>query len=148
VVLSPDGRWIAVETGSCDDYVAVVRDDGSGRRVLGPGTISGTASPWSPDGKEVAWGGCDGVCVIDLASSRLRRIGLGEADRNGLAWTPDGKELAAIDGAGRLVLVELQSGGVSRVLDGKGSSPAGPDGRQCFRVGRRLEVVSAAGPRG
>ena len=144
---SPNGRWIAYEAGSDVDVVAIVREDGSGRRVLGRGSYAGTRSPWSPNGRKVAWGGCGGVCVMDLATSRVRRIRLGADDSDGFAWSKDGKELAAVDGDGRLVLVDVGSGAVARVLAPAGGFPVwSSDGRELAFLSRgRLEVTSAMG---
>jgi Tol biopolymer transport system component len=148
---SPDGRWIAYVSSSSVDVVAIVRNDGSRRRVIGRGATFfhtlDTPSPWSPDGSELAWGGCGGLCIVDLASSRLRRIPLGGDDSSGYAWAPDGRALAAVDHDGRLVVVGADGGAAPIVLAAAGSSPSwSPDARQvAFLVKDRLEVVAAAG---
>ena len=107
---SPNGRWIAyVHAVGLSQRVMIVRGDGSGRpRMLGGGETRGLAapSPWSPDGRLLVWGGCRGLCVFDLASSRHRSIALGGGDSDGFAWSPDGRKLVAVDGSGRLVVVD------------------------------------------
>jgi TolB protein len=149
---SPNGQWIAYaySSGGSED-IAILRGDGTGRRIVGHGTPWGDAfgaqEPWSPDGKELAWGGCGGLCVLDLASSRRRGLPLGEDYTTDFAWAPDGRELAAVDGDGALVVVDAGSGWVRTVLAAVGSSPAwSADGREvAFLAKHTLEVVSSEG---
>jgi Tol biopolymer transport system component len=147
---SPGGRWVAfVRSMPTYDRVMIVRGDGSGLRLLGGTTWNGglSASPWSPDGKLLAWGGCRGLCVFDLASGRKHGLALGGANNHGFAWSPDGRKLAAIDGKGRLVIVDSH-GTVLTVLASKAFAPAwSRDGRTlAFVDGKaRLRVVSATG---
>jgi Tol biopolymer transport system component len=146
---SRDGRWIAFVHDPYDSpRFVIVHGDGSGRRVLGRAAdlSLSAANPWSPDGKRIAWGGCGGLCVFDLASSLHSRIPLGDDNSGGFSWSPDGRRLAAVDRFGRLVVVDL-SGAIRTVLSVKGQSPAwSPNGKQvAFRVGGTLELVSSAG---
>jgi WD40-like Beta Propeller Repeat len=154
---SRDGNLIAFEDDGLAQQIVLVRGDGTGRRVLGRASSYGsldTSDPWSPDGKRIAWGGCGGLCVYDLASSRRTRIALGAGVDGGFSWSPDGLRIAVADVFRGLVVVE-RSGQVLAVLAKAGKSPPfpedpafSPDGRRvAFLVGRKLEVVPAGGGR-
>jgi Tol biopolymer transport system component len=142
---SPDGRWIAYETDSSDeDLVSIVHDDGTGNRVVGHGSRFGNSlvspSPWSPDGRELAWSGCGGLCLLDLASGRQRSVGLGDGVPDGFAWSPDGRRLAAVDSSGRVLVLDATNGSVQVVVAPVGRSPAwSADGRELsFFVPQKL----------
>ena len=152
---SPDGRSIAFLRGvGLTDRVIIVHADGTAPRSLGSSSRLAAPSPWSPDGKQIAWSGCRGLCIYDFRSSRRTRVDLGHEDWWGFAWSPDGGALAAVDQANRLVVVST-SGRILRVLAAAGQYPAwSPDGKQiAFLAGRwtspssKLEVVPAAGGR-
>ena len=153
---SPDGRWIAYETETPTrglDAVAIVRGDGTGRRVVGRGGYWGNlldaSSPWSPDGKELVWSGCGGLCVVDVSTRRKQHIRLGGGGADSFAWAPNGHELAASEsGGGPLVVVDAVRRVVRGVLAADAGSPAwSADGRElAFLTARgELEVMSASG---
>jgi WD40 repeat protein len=147
---SRDGRSIAfVDEDGTVGRLVVVRADGSGRRVLGSAISPSLAAPepWSPNDEQLAWGGCGGLCVSDLASSRRTRIALGGRDDvHGFSWSPNGRELAAVDQSRGLVVVNL-SGKQLTVLSRSGTYPAwSPNGRQiAFLSCSKLELVPASG---
>lgn len=69
---SPDGRRLLFE---CLEGACLANVDGSGRRILSRGcetTEGGLA--WSPDGREVACQGKDGILVVVSVSSRHTRL--------------------------------------------------------------------------
>ena len=149
---SRDGRQIAFFTeGLLRNRIVLVTADGSRRREF---TAAGPAlhspDPWSPDGKRIAWGGCSGLCVLDLPTSRRRALPLGYDDVLGYAWAPDGRRLAAVDAEERLVVVGVVDGARRVVAPGPAREPAwSPDGRWIAFVDRqaRLRLVAAAGGR-
>lgn len=146
---SPDGRLVAfVDVKPTSEWIVVVRGDGSGRRVLGRGISLASPNPWSPDGRRIAWGGCDGLCVYDLASARLTAIALGRSEVFGFSWSPDGRKLAVHDSVRGLVVFS-RTGKQLAVLARNGAFPAfSPDGKKiAFLTRHKLEIVPAAGGR-
>ncbi|MBA3297914.1 MAG: S9 family peptidase [Acidobacteria bacterium] len=104
-VLTPDGKWIAVQVTD-PAYVEadqasdlwVVPSDGSGapRRLTATrGSESGAA--WSPDGKRIAFSarreGDDAaqIYVIDLGGGEAQRVTNLSTGARGPQWRPDGK---------------------------------------------------------
>lgn len=149
---SPDGHVIVFFDGSDPSLgrVVLVRGDGSGRRVLGAGESLASPDPWSPDGRQLAWGGCGGLCVYDFASSRRKRIALTSGDAvGGFGWSPDGRRLVVAETADGLVVVVDLSGNVRSVLADAGQFPAySPNGREiAFVDDAGLELVPAIGGR-
>ena len=143
---SPDGSWIAlVHSGYPTDTIEVIRDDGSGRRVLGPGDEGGNAllapSPWSPDGTRLAWGGCGGLCVYQLASATRLGIKLGDGDGSGFSWSPDGTRIAAVDSDGKLVVVDADGSG--RLASSRARARRSLRGRRTERRSPSSPIVSS-----
>ena len=82
---SPDGEWLAFETG---DGIYLVRPDGSGlRRVVEKGFFSAAhAVQWSPDGSRIAYlrGGALSIVNVDGGDERIVE---GIRSRS-IAWNP------------------------------------------------------------
>jgi TolB protein len=149
---SPDGSWIAFDDDETDpEKIELIREDGSERHVAGSAGVSNALSapsPWSPDGTRLAWGGCGGLCVYQLAGGRSVSIRLGGDDGDGFSWSPDGSRIAAVDSAGRLVVVATDGSETPRVLAGtEASVPAwSPDGTTiAFTSSGQLDLVPADG---
>ena len=151
---SPDGHSVAfLRENGLSARLMVIRADSTKPRSLGSALNLAGSSPWSRDGKQLAWDGCGGLCIYDLRSSRRTPISLGRDDAWGVAWSPDGRELAATDASDHLVVVNL-AGRILRVLSTAGVYPTwSPDGKQiAFLAGHgndayKLEVVPAVGGR-
>ena len=118
---SPDSTRIAFRQGEPDSSVVVVRADGSGVTVLGPG-----ANPvWSPDGLQLA------MTVSDGALTRVWVMATDGVDRRQVsdtlvaaappAWSPDGRTLV-VSSSG-LALIDVATGSITPLNAEPGSVP-------------------------
>jgi Tol biopolymer transport system component len=134
---SPDGQWVAYDTwpiggSSGDSQVAVVRADGSGVRLLGPGAMPS----WSPDGTHLVCHtyGTDGIIVMKTDGSGRESI----IDHWGSPrWCPRGNRIASISRQGTIAVFDCATGIERTVFGGPYSLRQGfgvsPDGlRFCF----------------
>ena len=90
---SPNGRWIAFDAGS---RIAVVRTDGTGRRLLPAAGTDPTNPTWSPTGKRIVFDAARSAApraIRDLyvvaadGSGRAKRVVRDAADPS---WSVDG----------------------------------------------------------
>lgn len=109
---SPDGGRIAFvgfgENGSTLDpslVIHVVRVDGTGMMTLG----AGEHPAWSPDARRIAFSNRDGIYVINVDGSGLRRL---TNDGGEPAWSPDGSRIAFVSSiTGNLDIHVIQADG-------------------------------------
>jgi Tol biopolymer transport system component len=89
---SPTGKWIVVDRRLGDPYarVELVRPTGGARRILADTYAHGLA--WSRDGRFVAFGGKDGLQVIEVATGAGRTLGGYYGSDH--PWSPTGHRLA------------------------------------------------------
>jgi Tol biopolymer transport system component len=138
---SPDGRQIVYEESTVfgaeeggygfDARMAIVRADGSGRRLLASPDFTYAADPaWSPDGSHIAFTtgeavslvAPDGTGYVQLYDLKTPTLGAEPA------WSPDGKRLAFQDGGNLLVLdVESRSATQIRAIEDAGGLDFCPD---------------------
>jgi len=72
----------------------VMRADGREQRRLIADTNAATDPAWSPDGKEIAFVGSEGLMVAQADGSSTRRVFEFPFDVSEPSWSPDGKLLA------------------------------------------------------
>jgi Tol biopolymer transport system component len=135
---SPDGSHIAFDTWRVgrsydDSRIAIVRADGSGFEIIGPGGMP----TWSPNGKQLACHTYDSpqtIVVMNVdGSGREVVINHWGSPR----WSPEGDWIASLTPSRGLMLFDLKSGTERVLLSGRYSLNIGfgiaPDGRQiCF----------------
>ena len=145
---SPDGLWIAAESAQ-GATVVVVRRDGTGLRVLGPGR----SPAWSPDGLTIAattWPAGPDIESLDVANGTMTVIADPVAKAGPPMWSRSGR-IAFI--AGGDVFTIVLGGGATGLTQGLGASgrPSwSPDGRwiavEAANAGvREIILVNAAG---
>lgn len=89
---SPDGQWVAFESGGVG--IEVARVDGSDRRAL---ASEGFDPSWSPDGRRIAWARLHGrqadLYVAAADGTGLTRLTSDPADEVEPAWSPDSRNI-------------------------------------------------------
>ncbi len=124
---SPDSTQIAFRQADLDasapvgSNVVVMRADGSGARVLGPGANAA----WSPDGLQLAMTVWDGsftrVWVQAASAGDRRQVSDASVASAPPAWSPDGQHLV-VSSSG-LILIEVASGSITPLTAEPGSMP-------------------------
>ena len=151
---APDGRHILffVETGALGPVthagdLFVVSVDGTGvRRINPPGvsfgrTFSGLAASWSPDGREIAFGGLDtetrdgsgAVYIVDVESGETTQLSESGNSFSSVGWSPTGEWIAFSGfGAPTVSLADPDGGEVVPLAstDGACCPVWSPDGTQ------------------
>jgi len=134
---SPDGKLVAYDTWKVgerltDSQVAVIRADGTGLRLIGPGAMPS----WSPDGKQLVFHTYESpqtICVMNAdGSGREVVINHWGSPR----WSPKGNRIASILNGG-IGLFDMATGTERSILRGPYTVLLGfsvsPDGlRFCF----------------
>jgi hypothetical protein len=150
---SPDGRRIAIVDGN---EIWLIPVDGSGPQVLGFEDRFPRSVAWSPDGKQLAFsdssvatmvGGClakgsTGIWVVSADASRTRH--LTHEGCWSVAWSPLGSFLVATGSDFRPVLVDPETGAVTRLEE---SPQADASSTPRFSSDGRL-IAFAAGEEG
>jgi TolB protein len=102
---SPDGSLIAFVGGPPDlseDWLYVIRPDGTGLRRLATASGQQAAPAWSPDGRSIAFvhGGYLGIATIGVDGRGYREITPQGREPSlfdeGPAWSPRGDEIAFV----------------------------------------------------
>ena len=66
--------------------------------VRGPGGFAGAQDPqWSPDGREIAFQGNNGIYTVNADGTHLARIAAAGAGAGEPAWSPDGTKLLYVN---------------------------------------------------
>jgi Tol biopolymer transport system component len=144
---SPDGQFVAYDTWRVgqtltDAHVAVMRSDGTDRRLLGPGAMPS----WSPDGTQIVFHTYDNpqtIVIMNADGSGRETI----MDHWGSPrWSPRGNRIAScLDG--NIGLFDLATGRERTILPGRYSVRQGfgisPDGLQFFFGGTSGGVALA-----
>lgn len=107
---SPDGTWVAYDTRRIEEdlyasQVAVIRADGTGRRLLGPGSMPS----WSPDGKQLAIHTYQPSAIVIMNADGTGRETL--TDHFGSPrWLQTGNRIAVVGRDGGLAIIDLATG--------------------------------------
>ena len=98
VVMSPDGRKIAINLGynAVSSYYGVMILDDNGKKLWESEHWNHPAYnvAWSPDGRKIAIGGKFGIIVYDDNGRKLWEYKELNGEVRGLAWSPDGSKIA------------------------------------------------------
>jgi Tol biopolymer transport system component len=134
---SPNGQWLAYDTGTSHSSVHVVKPDGSGKTNLTAGSPEGNLAPvWSPDSSLLAFWTSNGSAVTLTVKARVgtsRNYAIPGAVTNGeIVWAPSGK---IVYGSGRAGLVGFAiANGKRTVLAGIDNAVFSPNGAQIAYV--------------
>ena len=115
---SPDGTMVAYDTRPIEDdlqasQIAVIRADGTGLRLLGPGSMPS----WSPDGTHLVFHTYDPRAVVVMNADGTGRETI--VDHFGSPrWMPAGNRIALIGSNGGIALFDLATGKERHVLMG------------------------------
>jgi TolB protein len=140
--LSPDGAWVVYRDSTrginTDDEIAVVRGDGSQRRILTNDPANDWGPTWSPNGATIAFNSDRdatplGGYQMDADGANVRRLDI-EGWFEYPSFSPDGSKLAFMGHRGSdydIFVADVSSGAVERLTDAPGGDgwPAwSPDG--------------------
>ena len=136
VAWSPDGSTLAFVSNA--GRISLIRDDGSGYRVLHPGTYAPERGPtWSPDGRRIAYAtmpyALAAIATVSDASvfaTNLEGTHRTLVARHGAwpAWSPDGRTIAYLASCG-VRLATPQGKSSSGCIGVHGAPVWSPDGR-------------------
>ena len=139
---SPDGQWVAYRDSTRgineDDEIAVVRADGSDRRILTDDPANDWGPDWSPDGRSIVFNSDRGGSLLrgylmDPDGTNVRPLGV-DAWVEYPSFSPDGRRLAFMGTVGsnyEVFVADVASGAVRQLTDAPGQDgwPAwSPDG--------------------
>ena len=135
---SPDGKFVACDTWHFGQpltasQIAVMRADGSDRRLLGPGAMPS----FSPDGTQIVCHTYDSpqtIVVMNADGSGLETV---INHWGSPRWFPRGNRILSIDPGRDMLVLDLATGTERRILPGNYTSQVGfgiaSDGRRiCF----------------
>ena len=116
--LSPTGKRALFEWRG--ELFTVPAGDGSWRNLTRSPGVADRNPAWSPDGGRIAWfndaGGEYGLVVAEQDGADPRRIDLADPSFYFRpAWSPDGAKLAFTDTHYRLLVLDVESGGVEHI---------------------------------
>jgi Tol biopolymer transport system component len=92
------GRFFQTVQGRAPADIALMKNDGTGFRILTHGTGNHGFPSWSPDGQRLVYrssgGDNDGLFIIDIASGEVNSLITGATHDNFPAWSPTGDRIA------------------------------------------------------
>jgi Tol biopolymer transport system component len=125
---SPDGRWLAFDSGACCAYgsLKVVRPRGGGLRTVAKDVDYGAFS-WSPDGTRLVFASGFRLYVVQLATGTttfLTKVTRGEGiccEVPSISWSPDGAWIAFV-AAGESISGDSLEGAHAYVVNSRGGN--------------------------
>ncbi len=159
------GRILYTSSGggaaACSGILVMNADGSDRRRITGP-PLYVSSPQWSPDGRQIAFGGPCGetpkpeLCILEADGTGLRAVTHQPGYPAYPAWSPDGRRLAFTRsevslGPDNIYVIGVDGSGEVRITDDTSNkrSPAWtPDGRTIvYEANNQLQLVPATGGR-
>ncbi len=133
------GRFFQTALGPAVADIAIIRNDGTGLKMLTDGSGNYGFPSWSPDGRQIVYrsssNGKSSLMIIDIETGNVKALHTGSDKDNFPAWSPAGDVIAFTsyrDGDYEIYTIKPDGTGLKRLTNSPGNDAHctwSPDGK-------------------